>query len=726
MNEILRASSERARLLYQECLILLQLVDQAGKSLVAVSDQWLAVLGYTRTEVLGRNATDFLTETSRRELECSHWPQLQQTGRLEGVSCTILRKSGEPLSVLLSAVMEQDEQGGLLRWVMTLSDSAHQPQAEQLLQSILGETPPAHENYFQTLVSHLADAFQVRSAFVTECVNRALTRVRTVAFLAGRDFVENIEYDLTGTPCEGVIGGAICYYPEQLGTLFPIEQGQESYLGAPCYDSRGNLLGHLAVLDDKPMQRAPQDLALLELFAARAGAALERKQAAERTQQNRAELSQLNQQLAAYNQDLARLVAERTSELERRRQVAEGLRDLLTILNSNRPLSDILGYIVGAATQLLGTSSGAIYGWQPQQKIFTVQATCGLPPAYATNLTFAAEQSVLGQAIVKRQPVVISNIAAALAEQPDSLDTQRQALLTQHYHTLLTVPLLRQGSEQTSDTVYGAIALYYPTPRSFSDEEIGLVVAFANQAALAIENAQLRQEAEQAAIMAERSRLARELHDSVTQSLYSMTLLSEGWRRLAVKGELQQVDQRLAELGELSQQALKEMRLLVHELLPPALEKEGLVGALYQRLAAVEKRAGIDARLVADEVFELPPLLEAALYRIAQEALNNALKHADASAVTINLRTVANQIMLEIADNGKGFPVEPRDLQHDVQRNARGDAQGDAQSNDRGGLGLVTMRERAVQLGGILSIDTAPGQGTTVRVQLDDPRTSDR
>lgn len=699
MNEIVQAARERAAALYDNYMMLLQMVDQAGQAIVAVSEQWLAALGYTRTEVLGRVATTFLSEGSRTIVEKSVLPTLFQIGQIQGIPCEMVKKDGTTLAVLLSVMLERNEQGQALRWFMVLNDAAHQPQAEQLLTEIVsGFATTCHQDFFQTLVSHLAERFQVRNAFVTECTNRALTRVRTLAFVQGRSFVENIEYDLAGTPCAGVIGGSLCYYPDQLSVFFPVGETLVSYLGAPCYDSQGRVLGHLAVVNDKPLACAPQDLAILELFAARAGAELERKQATERQRGPQEELSELNQQLAAYSRELAQQVAERTQELERRRQVAEGLRDLLTILNSNRPLPEILAYIVNAATQLLGTASGAIYALQPNEKTLVAQATCGLPPAYATNLTFAADKSFLGQAIIKQQPVVVSNIAAALAEQQDSLDEQRQALLTQHYHTLLTVPLLRQGQTQAVDKVYGAIALYYPEPRPFTDEEIGLVVAFATQAALAIENAQLRHHVEQTAIMTERSRLARELHDSVTQSLYSMTLLSEGWRRMAVRGELLQVDERLAELGELSRQALKEMRLLVHELLPPALEKEGLLGALYQRLAAVEKRAGIDARLVVEEVIELPARLEAALYRIAQEALNNALKHATATTVTVSLRRADEQIMLEISDNGKGFAVEA--------------------ATDQGGLGLGTMRERAEQLGGTLTIQAAPGQGATVRVQV--------
>ncbi|MBW7885727.1 MAG: PAS domain-containing protein, partial [Caldilineaceae bacterium] len=358
MKDILRAARERARALYDNCLILLQVVDQDGKSIVAVNEQWLAELGYKRNEVLGHDASTFLTEESRRTLESIVLPVLPQSGRFLGVPCDMVKKDGTTLPVLLSAVVERDEQGQVLRWIMVLSDVQQESQAEKLLAEIArGIATNSQQDFFQGLVSRLADLLQVRNAFVTECVNRALTRVRTLAYVEGRNFVENIEYDLEGTPCNGVIGGAVSYYPEQLTTFFAFEDTLASYLGAPCYDSQGNVLGHLAVLDDKPMHCAAQDLAILELFAARAGAELERKQAAERMQYHQEALSQLNQQLEAYNRDLARQMAERTQELERRRQVAEGLRDLLTILNSNRPLQEILDYIVAAASELLGTAS---------------------------------------------------------------------------------------------------------------------------------------------------------------------------------------------------------------------------------------------------------------------------------------------------------------------------------------------------------------------------------
>lgn len=202
----------------------------------------------------------------------------------------------------------------------------------------------------------------------------------------------------------------------------------------------------------------------------------------------------------------------------------------------------------------------------------------------------------------------------------------------------------------------------------------------------------------QAAIAQERDRLSRELHDSVTQSLYGLTLLAESWRRLARDGKVESVEEPLVEISEVAQQALKEMRLLIHELRPPLLEKEGLVGVLRQRLAAVEKRAGVKVNLTVEEVTELPITMEEALYYIATEALNNAIKHAAAASVTVSLRSKDRWIELEVTDDGQGFDT----------------GSGDA----RGGMGLANMHERAEELGGTLSIHTVPGEGTKTAVRM--------
>jgi signal transduction histidine kinase/streptogramin lyase len=204
------------------------------------------------------------------------------------------------------------------------------------------------------------------------------------------------------------------------------------------------------------------------------------------------------------------------------------------------------------------------------------------------------------------------------------------------------------------------------------------------------------------AVVAERRRLARDLHDSVTQSIYSSTLLAEAGQRVVESGDIERTKSYLSRLGDITQQALKEMRLLVYELRPLALREVGLVEALKARLDAVERRAGVDARFIVETEPELPANVEEALYHIAQEALNNVLKHATPIIVEMRIRLQGEppeqNVMLEVVDDGKGF--DPETLV------------------DEGGLGLISMRERAEKLGGWIEIRSALGEGTVIKVKL--------
>jgi signal transduction histidine kinase len=244
----------------------------------------------------------------------------------------------------------------------------------------------------------------------------------------------------------------------------------------------------------------------------------------------------------------------------------------------------------------------------------------------------------------------------------------------------------------------GVVIVFGRLEKQFNLEDVALLSTVADQMGVAVENIRLREQARQAAVLAERERLARELHDSVTQSLYSLTLFAEGALEQAKNGQLEPVQHNLTRIGEAAQQALKEMRLMVYELRPIDLDQEGLVGALHQRLAAVERRAGITARLIAEDLVELPLAVEQELYGMTQEALNNALKHSGASVVTVYLRRVGAEVELAIQDNGYGF--DPGEVQ------------------DKGGLGLRGLRERVDKVHGVLTIRSAPGQGTTVEVRV--------
>jgi len=257
----------------------------------------------------------------------------------------------------------------------------------------------------------------------------------------------------------------------------------------------------------------------------------------------------------------------------------------------------------------------------------------------------------------------------------------------------LTVPMKTKGF------TIGVLDVQSRRLGAFDESDLAVLQALANQTAIAIENARLYEQAQQVATLEERQRLARELHDSVTQSLYGVTLYAEAALRLLSSGEIDMAADHLGELGNTSQEALREMRLLIFELRPPVLEEEGLAAALIARLESVEGRAGLQTELKVEGEIQLSPKIESELYRIAQEALNNALKHAQGHSVTVALRQNQQNVALEIVDDGIGF--DPKTVQK------------------QGGLGLPGMEERVAQLGGKLTIESEAGVGTSIRVEID-------
>jgi signal transduction histidine kinase len=248
------------------------------------------------------------------------------------------------------------------------------------------------------------------------------------------------------------------------------------------------------------------------------------------------------------------------------------------------------------------------------------------------------------------------------------------------------------------EQIIGTLDVHDARVGRFTDEDNLVIQSLGDQIAVAIENARLYDQNRELAILEERTRLARELHDSVTQSLYSLVLLTEGWRRLLSAGNESKTEDHFRRIGEIAQQALREMRLLIYELKPFPLTQEGLVGSLWKRLDAVEKRVGIDASVVIQDHIELPADDEESLYWITLEALNNSLKHAAATKETIQLYVEGKMIVLEITDNGRGF--DPNLADH------------------IGGMGLSSMRERARKMNGILTIESAKDRGTVVQARV--------
>lgn len=443
-----------------------------------------------------------------------------------------------------------------------------------------------------------------------------------------------------------------------------------SWLGVPLI-AKGQVIGELALDHSRPGFFTPTHAGLAMAFANQAATAME-------------------------NARLYAVERERHNEAERRRRVAEGMRDIVAVLNSPQPLDQALQSIARLACQVMDSQAVALFRLG-RDGVLRILASCGLEADYAAGMAMPLGQGGAGRALVEKRAVPLPDAAAfitllerqGLGAQPEAAWVTQ--LLKRGLCALLAVPLIIRGED------YGAITLYYGSPHEFSEEEMRLAMSVADQVALAIENARLREQAGQAGAMEERSRLARELHDSVTQSLYSVTMYTEAAARLITTGHESGAAEYLREARDTAQEALREMRLLIYQLRPPVLEKGGLAVALQVRLDAVERRGGMRAELVVEGEDRLPPAVQAELHQIAQEALNNALKHAHARQVKVRLSFSEATTLLEVEDDGAGF---------DPATAAAG-----------GGLGLRGMQERAQKIGGRLQISSAPGRGTRITVE---------
>lgn len=266
----------------------------------------------------------------------------------------------------------------------------------------------------------------------------------------------------------------------------------------------------------------------------------------------------------------------------------------------------------------------------------------------------------------------------------------REILSGVSWDTIVTVPLIHEGR------VVGALSGYYPRDYRLSNTEVAFLKVVADQAAAIAQNARLFTDAQAHVALEERQRLARELHDSVSQALYGIGLGARTAREhlerdpAAARKSLDYVLQ-LADAG------LAEMRALIFELRPESLEKEGLVGALAKQAEALRARHGITVDEVLDAEPEAPIAVKEALLRIAQEAIHNTAKHARASHVVLRLESAGETLVAEIRDDGAGF--EPG-------------------GQFPGHLGLQSMRERAARLGGNVEITSSTGHGTLVRAMI--------
>ena len=338
---------------------------------------------------------------------------------------------------------------------------------------------------------------------------------------------------------------------------------------------------------------------------------------------------------------LEQRVADRTQELATLNRIA-------SVASRSLELDDILRNALTTALEALALEAGVIYLKDAETHHLQAAYQHGLSDAF----DYAAAQDAFAlsaRAAEQGEPVIIEDLLQTLGAPPPAPASSAGEVGEAGYRSLASVPLIAKGQ------VEGVLTVASLQTGRFGQTDIDLLLSIGSQIGVAIENARLYRQAQQLAVVEERQRLARELHDSVTQSLYGAVLYAKAAAGQLAVGQLDKVAEQLAVLQDTTQEALAEMRLLIYELRPPVLEKVGLVAALQARLQAVEGRAGLKTDFKVDGVDHLPHRIEERLYRIAQEALNNSLKHAHARRISVYLRQDERTLHMEIADDGLGF-----------------------------------------------------------------------
>ncbi|MEO0250442.1 MAG: ATP-binding protein, partial [candidate division WOR-3 bacterium] len=388
---------------------------------------------------------------------------------------------------------------------------------------------------------------------------------------------------------------------------------------------------------------------------------------------------------------LWRDITDRKKALEARRRAREEMFVLLRSISSaalrsmnlNEFLKEAIYQIVysfhSRASVIFLRSNGA----QAKKKAaYYLAAQHGLSPQEIDYLSSSPQLAeILKQAAENQEPLSLSNLGA---------DGKMPALLQgSGLKSILIAPMIFE------EKVLGMIGLARGEGAPYGVDEIARLTVVAEEIASLISSDRERQ---RVIATEERERVVRDLHDSIAQELCTLVILTEAEQASIEAGTVHDPAEVLSRIAEHARQALKEMRLFLFEMRPVDLERQGLAAVLHQRLAAVEGLADIQARLVTDDKIDLSPEKEEALYYIAQEALNNVLKHAKAKNVTIHLVRRRGQIVLEIQDDGCGFNLK--------------------KALAKGGMGLENMRERAAKVNGKLRIVSSPQKGTKVIVSV--------
>lgn len=654
-------AEERFRTLFDFAPEGVLVIDYDNLSFDDVNERAAELFGYTREELIEISPVDVsapVQPDGRPAIEViEEVIQSAMAGGSPRLEARYLRSSGEEFPVDVQVVKLPEVDRNLVR--VSFTDITEQ----KLAQEELGRISQEESKRRQELEKLQEISRSMRQAVGSSSLLQVFTE--EVQAFCGCDYTSSILFKAPNNLVTCSAAGSTIKLNQKKSKVITkaLLSAKNSELAAeyPGFDdalilplqSADTIYGAVMVASKAPHSYTPDEISMLNAIADMAGTALHR---------------------IDFLETLEDRVLQRTRDLV-------VLYNLITIISENWNLQDLLELSMVLTLETVEADQGIIY-------LVDEEDPSSLKPIIQRGFAgdFGIEPGSLPDDELARD---VFELGKPLAH--ENLTESAAYAAFDGVNSYVGIPILTRGN------VRGVFSLFSKEKGIFGNHEIALLSSIADHLGIGIENSFLLEKSHENVALEERNRLARNLHDSVSQLLYSLTLMAGSTKKMLEHNEdLEDIKTSVTRFGDTAHQALKEMRLLLYELRPAVLESEGLVNAIQHRIETVEERLGLKVDLNDKSLPDLPNNVEDTLYHIALEALNNIVKHSDSTTATIKLTEKKGQIVMEISDNGIGFDI----------------------TETHKGLGLRNMRERGQMLGGKVDINSTPGEGTYITVTV--------
>jgi len=384
------------------------------------------------------------------------------------------------------------------------------------------------------------------------------------------------------------------------------------------------------------------------------------------------------------NRELERVVRERTSALEKRSQEVQALYEADERILRNVSLNQVFQTLVDVAVETLHADRSVVFAWDENTSKIVPRVSHGFSPETLKVLHFAKGEGLVGEVFSTGKPAIFRYM------EPNSFRPEvRAAILAEGIRSFVHLPIV------VDHRVAGVFNVGFTTPSLIGDDTMRLFSALTHRASISIANMELFEQTKDLAVMEERNRLARDLHDSAKQKAFA-ALAQLGTARGILNGNGNSATIHLNEAENLVSDVIQELTFLVQEIYPMALQEKGLAAILREHIFEWENRNDMKVQLTTRNERRLSLDVEQALYRVTQETLANVARHSHANRVDISLVYNPDSVQLSISDDGQGFDTNQKSH----------------------GMGLRSVRERVSSIRGTVQVQSAPGHGTRVLVQV--------